>query len=401
VSARHGNADDPDGRTSHYFKLAPHEPNCKYDLDQRGKHLVDGSAGTVVRRAGQWRLICPTLDQLGAGSPANPPTGGPDGPGRTGGSGPRPTSKQAGQAIASARRIVQILQDFGQDPVVASEFAAVAPNGRRNIEWPEFCRGRADADQLAQALLDGTADSIPHAVWGPANDAGAASRNRDTYVVMYVARNPVRIEDKPVRLRVAVRCDRPDWIGATTRSGQFLGYGFWQIFPEDPARAQHQGWVELQLWVKQPWQVARWDTDGTTVALPAPKPATRSPRPPSTRASGRRAGPARPAPSPSPSPSRSVPPAPQPAPAPPAASATPPEPPAFEQQVASHPSPDAPIEPVQEAGPPPEGPPLPKPPLLPPVPPLPPFPPPGREEGGPGSALGRWLRSVRRSRRSE
>jgi hypothetical protein len=48
---------------------------------------------------------------------------------------------------------------------------------------------------------------------------------------MYVARNPVRIEDKPVRLRVAVRCDRPDWIGATTRSGQVLAYGYWRLFP--------------------------------------------------------------------------------------------------------------------------------------------------------------------------
>jgi hypothetical protein len=49
VSARHGNADDPDGRTSHYFKLAPHTPTCTYDLDQRGKQLIGDSAGTPVR----------------------------------------------------------------------------------------------------------------------------------------------------------------------------------------------------------------------------------------------------------------------------------------------------------------------------------------------------------------
>ncbi|MFJ9909100.1 hypothetical protein ACIRVK_40775 [Streptomyces sp. NPDC101152] len=135
VSARHGNADDPDGRTSLYFRLDPHAPACTYDLDQRGKQLAAGSAGTVVRRAGQWRLICPPLDHLGAGGHTKRPPAGMARPGRTGGAGPRTTSKQAGQAIASARRIVQIFQDFDQDPEVAERFAAVAPDGTRNIPW--------------------------------------------------------------------------------------------------------------------------------------------------------------------------------------------------------------------------------------------------------------------------
>jgi hypothetical protein len=87
----------------------------------------------MVRRAGPWRLICPTLDHLGAGDHAKRPPAGTVRPGRTGWAGPRATSKQAGPAIASARRIVQILQDFDQDPEVAEEFAAVAPNGTRNI----------------------------------------------------------------------------------------------------------------------------------------------------------------------------------------------------------------------------------------------------------------------------
>ncbi|MDF3141813.1 MULTISPECIES: hypothetical protein [unclassified Streptomyces] len=280
VGARHGNADDPDGRTSHYFKIDPHKPNCKYDLDQRGKHLVDSSQGTVVRRPGQWRLICPPLDQLGTGGSTKQPAT-PARPGRArGGGGPRPTSKQTGQAIASARRIVQILNDFRQDPDVAAQFAAIAPNGQRNIPWSEFCHGRGDVDALAQALIDGTAPPIPHAVWGPASTVGAAGRNNDSYVVMYIARQPVHIDGTAVRLRVALRSTTPEWIGATTRSGQFLGYGHWELFPADQARAQRQGWIELQLWVKQPWQVARWDTDGTTVDLPKPLPGTRPRRPP-------------------------------------------------------------------------------------------------------------------------
>ncbi|MGW1046760.1 hypothetical protein [Streptomyces sp. NPDC002547] len=73
VSARHGNADDPDGRSPHYFKIEPHKPNFKYDLDQRGKQLVNSSQGTVVRHPGQWRLICPPLDHLGTGGSTKQP----------------------------------------------------------------------------------------------------------------------------------------------------------------------------------------------------------------------------------------------------------------------------------------------------------------------------------------
>ncbi|WP_406369685.1 hypothetical protein OG788_07750 [Streptomyces sp. NBC_00647] len=54
VSARHGNADDPDSLTSHYFRIDPHTAACRYDRDQRGKQLVDQAPGTVVRKAGQW-----------------------------------------------------------------------------------------------------------------------------------------------------------------------------------------------------------------------------------------------------------------------------------------------------------------------------------------------------------
>ncbi|MEU9072383.1 hypothetical protein AB0D60_36540 [Streptomyces sp. NPDC048306] len=413
VGARHGNADDPDGRASHYFKIEPHRPDCRYDLDQRGKNLVDGSAGTVVRRAGQWRLLCPPLDHLGTSGKGKGQPGGPARPGRTGGSGPRATSKQAGKAIASARRIVQILRDFDQAPEAAAEFAAVAPNGTRNIEWNDFCRGRADADQFAQALLDGTAEAIPHAVWGPASTADAVGENLDSYVVMYVARNPVRIGGKPVRLKVAVRCHRPDWIGATTRSGQVLGYGYWKLFPDDRARALSQGWIELQLWVNQPWQVTRWDTDGTTVDLPKPRPHRPKPEP------GRSASCAAPTASPARSehpdlaeifhggltagptqqPTRAVPPKPEPSPEPePPAPPSPPAPspePEPEQQEASQGGPKAPTEPAAEPSPP-TAPPRP---ARPPLPPLPPFPPSALGEDGRDSALGRWLRKVRRSRR--
>ncbi|MEU6278542.1 hypothetical protein ABZ871_40070 [Streptomyces populi] len=176
VNARHGNTDDPDSRTSHYFRIDPHTPTCRYDLDQRGKQLADQAPGTVVRKAGQWRLICPPLHHSGTGG-QKPVPGGPARPARTGGAGSRVTSRQAGAAIASARRIVRILDDFDQDPDIAAKFAAVAPNGRRDIPWSEFCRGRADVDQLAQALLDGTAAPIAHAVWGPVHTADTGGKD--------------------------------------------------------------------------------------------------------------------------------------------------------------------------------------------------------------------------------
>ncbi|MFE2470269.1 hypothetical protein [Streptomyces mirabilis] len=274
VSARHGNADDPDSRSSHFFKLEPHTPTCRYDLGQRGKHLIDASGGTVVRLEGQWRLKCPPIERPATGGGARKPPG-PARPGARGGGGaPRPTSKEAGQAIASAHRIVRLLDDFENDPETVAEFAATAPNGQRNIPWHEFCYGRADAHQLAQALIDGKASAlaIPHAVWGPASTAGAVGRNHDTYVVMYFAHQPVTLDDGTrVKLRVTVRSNNPHWIGATTQSGQFLGYGYWQLFPkEDQAQARKRGWIELQLWVKEAWQVERWDTDGTTIEVPAP-----------------------------------------------------------------------------------------------------------------------------------
>lgn len=50
VHVRHGNADDPDSKSSHYVKNPgkDHGPRCPYDLERRGKELVDGS--TVVRK---------------------------------------------------------------------------------------------------------------------------------------------------------------------------------------------------------------------------------------------------------------------------------------------------------------------------------------------------------------
>ncbi|MER5876126.1 hypothetical protein ABT119_09380 [Streptomyces sp. NPDC001910] len=379
VSARHGNADDPDSRTSHYFRIDPHTAACRYDLDQRGKQLVDQAPGTVVRKAGQWRLICPPLHHGGTGG-HKPVPGGTARPARAGGSAPRVTSKQAGAAIASARRIVRILDDFDQDPDVAAEFAAVAPNGRRDIPWSEFCLGRANADQLAQALLDGTAAPIPHAVWGPVHAADAAGRNHDSYVVMYHATNPVHIDGKPVRLRVAVRSTQADWIGANTRSGQVLGYGYWQLFPTDPAQARRQGWIELQLWVKQPWQATRWDTDGTTITLPEPR---TTPKP----APERRTSP----------PPATAPPAPAPTSK---ARATPPPqdgwPAEREPDAAPEPHEDVP----QPSAPPTE--PAPAAPSHPAVvvPPLPPFPPPVPDARERRTRFARWLDIARRSRRA-
>lgn len=167
VHVRHGNADDPDSKSSHYVKNPgkDHGPRCPYDLERRGKELVDSSSDTVVRKDGQWRLICPPLERpstRGAGKGEPGPAGG-----RASGTGKVKTSEESGQAIASARRIVRLLEAFEQDPDAAAEFAATVPGIRRNIQWPQFCRGRADVHQLAQDLIDGTAAPIPHAVWGP------------------------------------------------------------------------------------------------------------------------------------------------------------------------------------------------------------------------------------------
>jgi hypothetical protein len=73
------------------------------------------------------------------------------------------------------------------------------------IQTAAFCCGRSEADQLAQALLDSTAGSIPHAVSGPVHTADVAGRKRDSYVVTHLAPNPVHIDGNLVRLRVAVR----------------------------------------------------------------------------------------------------------------------------------------------------------------------------------------------------
>ncbi|MFF0754590.1 hypothetical protein [Streptomyces sp. NPDC004267] len=73
-------------------------------------------------------------------------------------------------------RIVELLEDFGQDPDAVAEFAAVAAGGQRGIAWDEFCSGRSRVDQLAQALIDGTARQILHAVWDPASMADTPCR---------------------------------------------------------------------------------------------------------------------------------------------------------------------------------------------------------------------------------
>ncbi|WP_424892295.1 hypothetical protein [Streptomyces sp. XH2] len=270
VGVRHGNADDPDSRSSHYFRLEDHKPDCRFDLQQRGAALVAGSQGTVVRREGQWRLKCPPLGRSGPGGSAKRPAAPARPSTNTRGTGPRPTSKRSGPAIASARRIVQLLQDFGDDPGAVAQFAAVAPNGQRDIPWDSFCYSRTSVHTLAQALIDGTAPAIPFAVWGPASMADAvAGKSGESYVVQYAARHPVTVDGKRLQLRVALRSTDRDWIAAGTRSGNFLGYGYWRTFPADLARARNRGWIELQLWADEPWQVERWDIDPAVPGAPA------------------------------------------------------------------------------------------------------------------------------------
>lgn len=282
VSVRHANADDPDSRSSHFFTMPgrKHKPTCNFDLPRRGKELVDSSQGTIVRREGQWRLKCPPLARPGTRGGAKGGSTSPRPPRATGGGGKPTVSRLRGPAIASAKRIVQLLKSFKHDPETVAQFAAVAPSGRRNIPWDEFCVGPATAHQLAQKLVEGTAGQIPHAVWGPARTAGPVGQRGDSHVVMYVARHPVLIEGRPVKVNVAVRCKSGEWIGADA-PGEFLGYGYWELFPkgEDWAsKAAKCGWIELQLWVKEPWQVERWGEPGS--APPAkPKPPRRRPAP--------------------------------------------------------------------------------------------------------------------------
>ncbi|MGP3777106.1 hypothetical protein ACTWJ8_40360 (plasmid) [Streptomyces sp. SDT5-1] len=285
VHARPGHADSPDSRASHYAKNPgqQHKSSCRFDLDQRGKEIAgQAPPGTVVRRGGQWRLICPPLGGPGS-RPGGPLPPGPPSGARPTASGPRKTSDLKGPAIASARRIVRLLENFRNDPRASEQFAAVAPGGRRDIPWTEFCRGRADVHELAQALIDGTAAPIPHAVWGPVSTASAVDGTAGrTYVVKYVAREPVLIGDRRVPLQVTLRSTNADWIGAASRSGKFLGYGHWTLFPK-PDHVRRG--IEIQLWVNEPWQVARWGTDGTRQTFPSPPPAAPpAPKPaPSTR----------------------------------------------------------------------------------------------------------------------
>lgn len=76
---------------------------------------------------------------------------------------------------------------------------------------------------------------------------------------MYVARHPVHIEGRPVKV--------------ITSTGEFLGYGYWELFPQGADwahKAAERGWIELQLWAKEPWQVERWDTQGGSISRPKP-----------------------------------------------------------------------------------------------------------------------------------
>ncbi|MCX4451633.1 hypothetical protein [Streptomyces sp. NBC_01789] len=295
VHVRHGNADDPDSKASCFVKNPglKHGSRCPYDLERRGKELAEGSGRTVVRDDGQWRLICPPLPRPGTRDPGRKPPASAAGRPRPAG-GPARTSQQAGQAIASARRIVRLLNAFGQDPAAVAEFAATVPGGRRNIAWPQFCRGRDDAHQLAQNLIDTgrSISEIPRAVWGPASNATAVDgrSGERSYTVQYTAAQPVLVGGRRMPLHVVMRSRNADWIGATTQSGQFLGYGYWRLYP---APENIQGRVELQLWIDEPWQADRWDTDGTTQTFPPLPPPRRRPAP-----SPRPAPPAPPAPVP-------------------------------------------------------------------------------------------------------
>ncbi|WP_326674416.1 hypothetical protein [Streptomyces sp. NBC_01257] len=227
VHVRHGKADDPGSTSSHYVKNPgkDHGPRCPYDLERRGKELVDSSASTVVRKDGQWRLICPPLPRPGAHGASKKPSGRATGKRQPTASTAKVTSRQAGQAIASARRIVRLLEAFDQDPAAVAEFAATAPGGRRDIEWSQFCRGREDAHQVAQDLIDHgrIVTTIPHAVWGPVTTASAVDgKSGRTYAVQYTAAHSVMIGGRRLPLRVIMRSKNADWIGASNAQASSL-----------------------------------------------------------------------------------------------------------------------------------------------------------------------------------
>ncbi|MFJ9085797.1 hypothetical protein ACIRL3_25580 [Streptomyces sp. NPDC102384] len=114
----------------------------------------------------------------------------------------------------------------------------------------------------------------------PTASAVDGATGRRSYVIKYVASRPVEINGRRLQLQVTMRSSAADRIGAAIRSGQFLGYGNWELWPK-PENVR--GRIELRLWVEEPWQVARWDTDDTRqtfpplppAARPVPKPAPR------------------------------------------------------------------------------------------------------------------------------
>lgn len=181
--------------------------------------LVQASSGTVVRTAGQRRLICPPITRPGPRGGGKRPPSEPAGA-RASKTGTLRTNEKAGQAIASARRIVRLLDAFGQDPDAAAEFAATVPGSLRTIERPDFCRSREDIHQLAQHLIDHGREvtTIPHAVRGPVSTASAVDgrSGERTYLLKYVARHPVFIGVRRLPLQVTVRSQNADWIGAAS-----------------------------------------------------------------------------------------------------------------------------------------------------------------------------------------
>ncbi|MFJ3594595.1 hypothetical protein ACIQUY_34965 [Streptomyces sp. NPDC090231] len=114
----HGTADDPVSTSSHFVKNPgkEHGPRYLYDLERRGKELVDSSGSTVVRKDCQWRLICPPPRRPVRAAPGKKPSGRAPGERRPAAGTAKVTNRQAGRAIASARRIVRFLDAFRAGP---------------------------------------------------------------------------------------------------------------------------------------------------------------------------------------------------------------------------------------------------------------------------------------------
>ncbi|MDZ7912930.1 MAG: hypothetical protein U5O16_14035 [Rhodococcus sp. (in: high G+C Gram-positive bacteria)] len=221
-----------------------HDPGCRYSFDDRAADIVKDSRGTVVTGADHYDLRIPQDWAEPVTGEHEPETSGQ----------PRTrldvtnSKRTFNPLLGSAARIVQLIDQFENDPDAASRFRAIF--GGVRIPWNEFCHSTSDLTSLYDFVSQSTARKHPIAIHGTIGDVKAikapTTRMRDAEKI-YIHTDSRR------QLRVSVLTKSPAALNTLEIHDKWLAFGNWDL-----SHANGIPYSEIQLWIRNQASISTW-----------------------------------------------------------------------------------------------------------------------------------------------